>query len=84
MIQTKTDVVRQLIAGQHYKEALRITKGFRLGLSRDEISIMTRAYECYIRPEFYKQIGFIPDREIAKGIQIINDLYGDKSYTEKE
>ena len=72
----KSDTVREFVAQGEYKKALSIVKGFRLGISREDISQMTRAYECMVRPEFYKQIGVEPDAAIAEGVKILIAHYG--------
>jgi hypothetical protein len=78
MPEKKSDVVRRLVADGDYKKALGIVKGFRLGISREDISCMTRAYECMVRPDFYRQISIDPGAAIADGIRILVAHYGQK------
>lgn len=44
----KTDQVRSLVRQGRYKDALRIAKGFRLGITREQSDTMVRAYECIV------------------------------------
>lgn len=44
---SKTDTVRQLVAARRYKDALRIVKTFRLGLTKEQQVTFGRAYESY-------------------------------------
>ena len=76
MPEKKSDIVRRLVAAGEYKKALSIVKGFRLGISREDIGQMTQAYECMIRPDFYRQINVDPDASIAEGIRILIAHYG--------
>jgi len=52
------------------KAAWQIAKSFRLGLDESEHAALCRAYECLIRPEFYRSIGFVPERVIAEGREV--------------
>ena len=76
MIEKKTDIVRRLVSEGDYKQALSIVKGFRLGITCEESGQMVRAYECYVNPAFYKQLGRDTDTEILAGIKILESLYG--------
>ena len=42
----KSDTVRRLTRSGEYKKALRIAKGFRLGITREQSDKMGIAYEC--------------------------------------
>ncbi|MDH5185114.1 MAG: hypothetical protein OEX12_14625 [Gammaproteobacteria bacterium] len=53
----KTELVRQHIQSGETKEALRIAKTFRLGLTTEERDLLVRGYECIVNPGFYRQIG---------------------------
>ena len=72
----KSDTVRRLVLSGDYKAALRIAKGFRLGIPRDDIGAMTRAYECMQHPGFFAAIGIDPDSAIDKGIRVLKTRYG--------
>lgn len=75
-MERKSDRVRSLVAAGDYKEALRIAKDFRLGISRTESDLMKRGYECIVHPEFYKSIGVDVDRTVGLGIAALKCLYG--------
>lgn len=62
-----TDVAREHYRNGRIKEALRIAKTFRLGLTKEEKASISRAYECFIHSEFYKMIGKNIEEEIEKG-----------------
>ena len=65
----KTDTVRRLVRERDYRSALRITKDFRLGLSK----------ECLVRPAFYRQLGRDPVAEVKNGVEVLRRLYGGES-----
>ena len=75
---TASDKVRQMVADGDYFNALKKASGFRLGIPRDDIGKMKRAYECHLYPEFYRSIGKCPDAEIAEGIYILKTHYDRK------
>lgn len=72
----KSDVVRRLVRERDYRSALRIAKGFRLGISKDDLDAMRLAYECMVNPGFYRQLGRDPAAEIKRGIGVLVRLYG--------
>lgn len=72
----KSDQVRKFVADKNYKDALKIVKGFRLGISKEEIGVITRGYECIVHPAFYKQIGTDIDKTIQNAIDILTKYYG--------
>jgi len=61
MVATKSDVVRGLVIEGEYKTALRIAKGFRLGISQADIDAMTLAYECMVHTGFYEELSLEAD-----------------------
>lgn len=72
----KTDEVRAAVAGGDMKKALRIAKGFRINVTESQRDDMSRAYECMMYPDFYKQIGTDIAGAIAKGVAVVTALYG--------
>lgn len=72
----KTDMVREAIKAEDWKKALRIAKDFRINVSPEQRKEMSRAYECLVHPEFYKQIGTDIPGAIAKGKEVVSCLYG--------
>lgn len=65
---TRISVAREHFNAQRFKEALEIVSKFPAGLTREEKSILSRGYECFIRPEFYASLGKDPEacKEEAK------------------
>lgn len=57
------------------KGALRLAKDFRLGVTPSERAQLARAYECFIRPDFYRQLGFNPKWEIEQGCAVFLRLW---------
>jgi hypothetical protein len=70
----KAQDVRDLIAQENYKAALCGAKDFRLGVTKEQRSIMARAYESIIHPVFYKQIGIDTEQAIKEGIAILRTV----------
>lgn len=46
-MERKSDKVRRLVADGDFKGALRIAKDFRLGITKEQSSTMTRAYSAW-------------------------------------
>ena len=65
-MERKSDKVRRLVADGDFKGALRIAKDFRLGITKEQSSTMTRAYECMVHGRFYKQLGYDLDELVRK------------------
>jgi len=72
----KSDIVRALVAAGEYRSALRIAKGFRLGITKEQSYLMSMGYECMTHPRFYESIGFDIDEVSRKGIETVTRLYG--------
>ena len=70
----KAQAVRKLIAEENFKAALRGAKDFHIGVSKEQRSVMARAYECMIRPEFYRQIGKNIDECVQAGIAVLQEV----------
>lgn len=76
-MERKSDAVRRLVAEGDYKSALRIAKGFRLGITKEDYDSMIRGYECMVTcPEFYQSIGKNPSEIAQKGVETVQRLYG--------
>ncbi len=75
----KSDIVRAAVASGNLKEAVRIAKDFRIGISPEQRSTMARAYECIVHERFYKSLGEDTDARIAEGVSLVTKLYGPKS-----
>ena len=75
-MERKSDKVRRLVSCGEIKQALRIAKGFRLGITKEQSSAMTLAYECMVHGRFYEQLGYDLQQKIAAGTQVLLKLYG--------
>lgn len=71
----KTDIVRAAVKANDWKKALYIAKDFKLGISKEQKTVMTRAYECMVHPDFYKSIGVDLTKAIQDGVEVVNKLY---------
>ena len=72
----KTDIVKAAIRSGDLKKALKIAKDFRINVTAEQREKMSRAYECMVHPEFYKQIGTNVIESIEIGTQTLTLLYG--------
>ncbi len=72
----QTDIVREAVKAGEWKKALRIAKDFRINVTKEQRDTMSRAYECMVHPEFYRQIGADITGAIAKGKEVVSRLYG--------
>ena len=70
---TKLAIVIALLHQNRDTEALAIVAKFpRLG---DEKKVIMRGYECMVRPEFYRQLGFVPEHHVNAAIAAIRLKY---------
>lgn len=74
----KSDAVRAYVKCGQIKEALRIAKTFRLGITRDQADAMCWAYECIVHPKFYAEIGIDVAEKVRIGTEVLQSLYGSK------
>lgn len=72
----KSDTVRRLVAEKQYKQALRIAKDFRLGITPEQSLKMKKAYECMVHERFYLSLGEDIQARIDEGIETIAGIYG--------
>ena len=72
----KSDTVRRLVSGGQYKEALRIAKDFRLGISKADSDDMRRGYEAIVHPRFFKSLGMDTAKIAQKAVETVIRLYG--------
>lgn len=75
---TKTDLVRQALGRGDAAGALRLAKGFRLGLTSDERAALQRAHECQDqgKARFYRDLGQDPTANISEGLAVLRRLVG--------
>ena len=76
-MERKSDKVRRLVAAGQYRDALRIAKDFRLGISKTDADDMRRGYECMATsPRFYQSLGMDTAKIAQKGVETVIRLYG--------
>jgi hypothetical protein len=75
-MERKSDRVRRLVAGGEYKEALRIAKGFRMGITEEQHDDMVRGYECMTNPRLYRSLGMDTEEIAQKAVATVIRLYG--------
>ncbi len=73
----KTDIVKEAIKDGDIKKALRIAKDFRINVTKEQREKMSRAYECIVHPEFYKQIGVDIMESVNQGKDTLTLLFGE-------
>lgn len=74
----KSEAVRGYVQNGQIKEALRIAKTFRLGITKEQSDAMSMAYECLVHPQFYAEIGINPREKVEAGTAVLQSLYGSK------
>lgn len=79
----KTDMAVGEYQKGNVKEALRIAKDFKIGVTKEEHKQIVLGYECMVHEGFYKQIGKNPKAEIEKGISVFVERIV-KPYQERE
>lgn len=75
-MERKTEAVRSLVRSGELKQALKIAKDFRLGISKPDSDAMKLAYECMVHEQFYKQLGYNLSEKVAEGVEVLKRLYG--------
>ncbi len=71
---SKSELVRNYIKNEKWKEALREAKDFRIGVSKEQRSTMARAYECIVHGKFYESIGKNLDECIEAGKSVLMEV----------
>lgn len=69
----KSDIVRKAVREQDWKKALQMAKDFHIGVTQEQRSKMTRAYECIVHPNFYQQIGVDILKAIDQGKEVVKE-----------
>lgn len=73
---SKNQTVRLLCQEGNYKEALKIASKFKHQFDSEQSKQLQIGFECMHFPRFYVQLGYVPETETRKAIQILNDHYG--------
>lgn len=74
-LETKKQKVINALRSEDYNEALKIAKSFHIELSKEENTIVRRAYEMQWNPSFYEALGFDSDEEYEKAVKILLKVY---------
>jgi len=72
----KAHAVRQFIADKNYKAALLGARTFRIGVTAEQRSIMSRAYEAIVHQRFYQQLGKNINECIDEGVAVLKEVVG--------
>ncbi len=75
-METKNDKVRRLVSSGEYKQALQICKEWNYKDPRHR-DILRLGYECLMYPNFYKQLGYTPEKEYQEAIKVLHIVYGE-------
>lgn len=57
------------------KETLKIVSTFRIGLNKNEQTILKRGYEMMVNPEIYKQMGFKKKETVDEATNLFEDRF---------
>lgn len=72
---SKKEQVINALKVKDYKTALKIAKSFTIELTKDENTIVRRAYEMQWNPGFYTALGFNAEDEFEKAVKILEKTY---------
>ena len=75
-METKNGKVRRLVSSGEYKQALQICKEWNYKDPRHR-DILRLGYECLMYPNFYKQLGYNPEKEYQEAIKVLHIVYGE-------
>lgn len=71
-MKTKTQEAKVLLDAGDTKGALRILSTFTMGLEKQDQVALKRGYECLVRPDFYKSLGFNTAECVQRAVAIAN------------
>lgn len=74
-MKTKTQQAKELFESGDLKGALRLVKGFRIGLTPSQRSALSVGYECLVHPNFYVQLGKCLETEILKARVVLDEFF---------
>lgn len=74
-METKSDKVRRLVAAGELKQALCLTRSFRLGFTKQQRDVLNRGYECLVNPQFYKSLGYDLEACTQEAYKIVVEYY---------
>ena len=71
----KSEMVRRLVREGNLKQALRIAKDFRLGITGEQKKAMALAYECMVHGDFYKALEMDTEKLVREGTEVLKALF---------
>ena len=77
-MKTKTQQAKELFESGDLKGALKLVKGFRMGLTSNQRSALSVGYECLVHPNFYQQLGKCLETEINKAKAVLAEFFQEK------
>lgn len=74
-METNREMVIRYLREEKYKEAMKIAKGFKIELTKEQRDIVTRGYESYTNPRFYISLHQNVQENIRKAIEVLKEIY---------
>lgn len=74
---TKTYRVKDSMKKGNWKNAFKLAKTFKLGITIEQQEVIKRAYECILYPRFFTQIGINVSEAINDGKKTLFSIYPD-------
>ena len=75
MLKTKREQVIEALINEDYIKAMKLAKHFHRDLTKEQNTIVTRAYEMQWNSTFYEMLGYNKEEEFEKAINILKDIY---------
>ena len=71
---TKISTLKDFLKKDDIKNALKIAKTFKLSLNKEQLDILTRAFEMYSNKSFYEQLGFNFEEQLKLAKEILANI----------
>jgi hypothetical protein len=75
---SKTEQMLEYLRSGNIKQALRLTKSFRLGFSPAQKKVLDLGYECLVSPYIYRQLGKDTDACVRQAVSLLHSIYADR------
>lgn len=72
----KLEVIHALKT-ENYIEALKIAKTFTIELTKEQNTVVRRAYEMHWNNRFYEALGYNLNEEVDKAVAILKEVYAE-------
>lgn len=72
---TKTELAVQAFHAGDTAKALKLASGFKLGITKQQSTVLKRGYECLHYPDTYRQLGKDPAACVAEATALFNQLF---------